>query len=401
MTLPKNIWSWAFYDFANSSYMLVYASLLLPVFFTTIYANTGHSLGAWGIANAFATVFGIVMSVIVWWYSDKHNKFKSFKLSIIISFIGMILIAIAVQYWIALVYYFYIFTQSFFILSISLSDSILPHISSKKDAFEFSGFAWGFGYLGGIIALIIALILQKITGNEYSPFVFVSTAIFYIIFSIYSLKGLKEVKMNEIRPVIITQLLTISQKNILLLGYWLVSEGITVILLFITIYLKIELGFSNMKIGATLLAVQLIAFPATWYGGKLARQFDIIKLLWITIILWGITIVFLTNNFGLLWLIFIIIAGAFALGNSQSFLRSQYANIIEPSESGFQFGLYTIASEASVFIGPILYGIASDYFKSQRIPLIFLFITMVFGYILIWKMTKNIKSDLNVEKIKF
>ncbi|MCX6761233.1 MAG: MFS transporter [Candidatus Moranbacteria bacterium] len=390
MTLPKSIWSWAYYDFANSSYVLVYAALLLPVFFATMYANTGHSLGAWGVANALATAIGLVISIIIGRYSDKHGKFKSFKYSILISFIGMMTIALAVKFWIGSVYYFYIFTQSFFILSISLSDSILPHIASKKDSSEYSGFAWGFGYLGGVAALVIAIILQKITGNEYHPLVFASTAIFYMLFSIYSLRGLKKVKMNEKPPVTQTSILTKSQKNILLLGYWFISEGITVILLFITIYLKNELGFSNMKIGATLLAVQSIAFPATWYGGKLARRFDIVKLLGVTVILWGITVAFLTFNLGLPGLIVIIIAGAFTLGNSQSYLRSQYANLIERSESGFQFGLYTVASEAAVFIGPIIYGLASDYFKSQRIPLICLFITMVLGYILIWKITKNI-----------
>ncbi|MDO8509989.1 MAG: MFS transporter [bacterium] len=396
MSLPKNIWRWAFYDFANSSYILVYAALLLPVFFFKMFPDTGHSLGIWGMANAVATVIGVILSIVIGRYSDRHSKFSAFKYSIIISFIGMMLIALAVEYWIGSLYYLYIFTQSFFILSLSLSDSILPHVTTNKNTYEYSGFAWGFGYLGGIAALVIAIVLQKIIGNEYHPLVFASTAIFYIIFSIYSLRGLKEVKMNEEPVIKQTSPLTKSQKKLLLLGYWLISEGITVILLFITLYLTKEMGFTALQVGMILLAVQLIAFPATWYGGKLAKNFDVVKLLGITIILWGLTVAFLTLNAGMLGLTIIIIAGACALGNSQSYLRAQYSTIIDPSESGFQFGIYSIASEAAVFVGPIIYGVASDYFKSQRIPLICLFVTMVIGYIIIWKITRNIARETNI-----
>ncbi len=394
MSLSKNLWRWAFYDFANSSYILVYVALLLPVFFTTMFEDTGHSLGAWGVANAIATVIGVILSMIVGRYSDRHSKFQAFKWAVAVSFIGMMFIAVAVKYWIGSVYYFYIFTQSFFILSLSLSDSVLPYIASKKDVYEYSGFAWGFGYLGGIAALIIAMIVQSVTGDEHHPFVFASTALFYILFSLYSLRGLKGVTMNEPLPVTPRFILTKVQKNLLLLGYWFISEGITVILLFITIYLSKELGFSSMKIGMTFLAVQFIAFPATWYGGKLAKQFDMMKLLGITILLWGVTVAFLVHNAGLHGLLVIIIAGACTIGNSQSLLRSQYATVIERSESGFQFGIYTVASEAAVFIGPIVYGVGSDFFHSQRIPLICLFITMVIGYMIIWKIVRGIAPKL-------
>jgi len=143
-----------------------------------------------------------------------------------------------------------------------------------------------------------------------------------------------------------------------------------------------------------MLAVQMIAFPATWYGGRLVKKFDSIKLLGVTILLWGLTVAFLIFNAGWFSLIIIVVAGACAIGNSQSYLRAQFSNVIERSESGFQFGMFTVASEAAAFIGPIAYGAGSDYFKSQRIPLICLFASMVIGYILIRKIVNQIKPKL-------
>lgn len=393
MAIPKSIWRWAFYDFANSGYLLIYPTMLLPVLFAAIFKDSGHSLGMWGIANAVSTLIGVFMAVLVGKYSDKHSKFSAFKWSIIVAFIGMMVIALSVKYFIAALFYIYIFSNAVFILTLSLSDSILPHVAEKKDAYEYSGFAWGFGYLGGVAALIITLVLQKILADEYHPLVFMSTAIFYLIFSIYCLKGLKEVKMNESVPAKPTILMTKFQKFFLLLGYWFISEGISVIILFISIYLSTEMGFSTTKIGVIFLLIQLVAFPATLYGGKLAKKFNTLKLLGWTMFLWGVSILFLVFNIGILGLALIIATGVLALGNSQSYLRAQYSNVVERSESGFQFGIYTIVSEASVFIGPIVYGFASDYFHSQKIPLLILFGTMLFGYVLIWRVVRKLEKS--------
>lgn len=398
MAIPKSIWRWAFYDFANSSYLLIYPTVLLPVLFAMIFKDTGYSLGMWGIANAAATFIGVLMSILIGKYSDRHSKFQAFKWSIVVSFIGMMAIALSVEYMIAALFYVYVFTQAVFILSLSLSDSILPHVSEKNDVYEHSGFAWGFGYLGGVASLIIVIVLQKILADEYHPLVFASTAIFYIIFSIYALRGLKEVKMNEQAPVRPTLFMSKLQKFLLLLGYWFISEGISIIVLFIGIFLSTELGFSTTKIGIVFLLVQLLAFPATMYGGRLAKKFNTLKLLGWTMFFWGISILFLVFNIGIFGLALIIVTGALALGNSQSYLRAQYANLIERSESGFQFGIYTIVSEASVFIGPIAYGFASDYFHSQKIPLLFLFGTMLLGYVLIWTVARKF-VERRVEKL--
>lgn len=393
MKFPKSILRWAYYDFANSAYFLIYPSFLLPVFFSTVLLTHGYSLGAWGFANAISTISGVVLAILVGKFSDKTSKFHTFKWSVIISFFGMVALSLSVKYALEYVYSLYILTNAVFILSLSLSDSVLPHVSTKENAYEYSGFAWGFGYVGGILALVIAIVLQKLTGDDYSPLVFLSTAIFYIIFSTYSLHGLKDVQLNEKQPLVKEVSISKLNKFLLFLGYWFISEGITVILLFLTIYMSQEFGFSNMKIGVCLLLVQLIAFPATWYGGHLTRKFDVLKLLGFTILLWGIAILFLVINLGMIGLAIILISGAMAVGNSQSYLRSQYSNIIQRSESGFQFGLFSLVSEAAVFIGPILYGYGSDYFKSQKIPLIILYITMVIGFIFVWKAVKRIRRN--------
>ena len=340
-------------------------------------------MGTWGTANAVATLAGVLVAVLIGKFSDRRSKFNAFKWAVIVSFFGMVVLSFAVKYFVEYVLISYVFTHAVFVLSLSLSDSVLPHVSTKENSYEYSGFAWGFGYLGGIAALIVAVILQKLTGDDYSPTVFLSTAIFYIIFSVYSLNGLKNVQLNEQLPVVKKNTISKLDKFLLFCGYWLISEGITVIMLFLAMYLSTEFGFSNFKIGMAVLFAQLIGFPATWYGGYLTRKFSSLSLLAVTILCWGVCIGFLLINAGTIGLAIIIISGALAIGNSQSYLRAQYSGIIEKSESGFQFGLFSIVSEAAVLGGPIIYGYGSDYFHSQKIPLAILYITMVVGFFLV------------------
>ena len=393
MALPKNVWRWAFYDFANSSYVLIFQAFLLPVFFSTILLSKGFSLSAWGIANGISTAIGIILAVVLGKYADKHNRLKIFKWIILVCFAGMATMSLFINIFANGVFYLFIFTNALFITSLSLSDSILPHVSDKKSSYEYSGFAWGFGYLGGIASLIVVVLLQKIF-SEYSPIVFLSVAIFYLCFSLYALNGLKDTQLNEPKDENQKDILSKKQKIGLLTGYWLISESITVIILFFSIFAAKELGFSTFKIGISLLFVQLIGFPATWLGGKLTKRFNNVSLLGFSILLWGIVIALMITNPNLITFAFVVFLTGLTIGNSQSLIRAQYSTVINKSESGYHFGIYSFISQAATSIGPIIYGLGSDSLGSQKVPMVFLFVLMVIGFIIIRNVMNNVNPKL-------
>lgn len=392
MNIPPGVRRWAFYDFANSSYVLIYSAYLLPIFFATKLMELGYSLSSWGWATGISTVLGVILSIMIGRIADRRSRYRICWMTVIAAFVGMVAVAFSVQYFVQYLYILFVITNSIFIASVSLSDSILPFVSSKKNSYYYSGFAWGWGYIGGVISLIMVLILQKLT-HEYSPLVFLSVAVFYIIFSFYSLSGLKHVPLNEENAHPQPSRLSRREKGILFLGYWLISECITVIILFFSIYGNQELHLSPMLMGGLLLSVQLIAFPAVWYGGYLTRYYRPIFLLGITIVCWGITIGLLVTQTSLWSFVAVVFFGGLAIGNSQSFLRAQYSNLISRSEAGFQFGIYSLVSQASVFIGPIVYGYASDALGSQKLPLIGLFVLMVVGYGLLRTVVKKVDPE--------
>lgn len=390
--------SWAFYDFSNSSYVLIFQSFLLPVFFSTmLQGELGFSKFSWGLANGLSTLFGLILAVLGGTYSDKTERLKVFKWFILLTFLFIAIFSFSVNSFIGLSFYLYIICNSFFITTISLSDSLLKFISPQNKINEYSGFAWGWGYIGGILCLLVVMFVQSYT-SEFSVFTFLSVALFYLFFSIIAWNGIKKNSINlDFNPV--KQLPKVGESNslstknkfLLLLGYWLISESITVIILFYSIYASEELELSTKTIGITLLAVQFIGFFATWYGGKLADRFGTIKLLGISVLIWVIVIlllVFVTNIYGLAG---IVILTGLVIGNSQSFLRAQYTNFVQKHNIGFQFSLFAISTQAAVIIGPILHGYLTDKFDSQKIPLSLLIIFLIVGFFLIRIVNRNME----------
>jgi UMF1 family MFS transporter len=373
--------SWAYYDFANSSYILSYGAFLLPAYFATVLINFGYPLAAWGTANAIATFLGILLALWLGKISDKYGKYRFLKWTIILSSVGMIVLGLATSFSQTLVAPLFILTQAIFIASLSLSDSVLPHISQGPESYRYSGFAWGFGYVGGILSLLIVLIIQS-QSSEFSLPVFLSVSIFYTFFSGLALKGLKSFSAL---PASYEESVTLTRKQKIqfLLGFWIISECITVFILFFALYCSKELGLTSMQIGYMLLLIQLVAFPATLIGGRLAAKGKMATIFSSSMICMLVAFVLLLLPPYAPTVILISILGGLAVGNSQSILRAHYARVVKPENSGTEFGFYSFVSQAAVIIGPILYGWSSDSLESQKIPLIVLTALMLVGFLIV------------------
>lgn len=390
----KNIKHWAFYDFANSSYVLIFQSFLIPLLFSKLLIDQGYDKLSWGLANGLSTFLGVVLAIIIGRFADIKDRLNTFKYIVFVTFLFITLFSISLAYFPSISFHIFVITNSLFITSIALSDSLLTFLSKNKTKYEYSGAAWGFGYLGGIICLIIVMALQKFT-SEFSPVVFGFVGIFYLVFSLYALKGLQSdtskvtYNINEVNPS--ESRVKKSDLFKLLLGYWLIAEAITVYILFYAYYANEEVKMSSMEVSVSLIIVQFVAIFSTWYGGKLADKYSSIKLLGYSIIIWFVIVTLMVLfPFKPVILIVVILTGL-VIGNSQSYLRAQYSSLVDKKSAGQQFGFYAIATQASVIVGPVLHGYLTDKFNSQKIPLFILCLTMIVGFLIIKQVSKKYK----------
>jgi MFS transporter, UMF1 family len=390
----KVVKHWAYYDFANSSYVLIFQSFLVPMLFSTLLIKQGFDKLSWGLANGLSTLLGVILAVVIGRFADMGDRLRTFKFIVFISFILMMLFSVSVGYFQYLSFHLFVITNAIFIASIAISDSLLTFISKRETKNEYSGTAWGFGYVGGILCLIIVMIIQKFS-SEYSPLVFGFVALFYFGFSLYAFKGLDSsaslIDYNSKDELPVERKIKIPDLLKLLTGYWLIAEAITVYILFYAYYANEEVKMSSFEVSFSLILLQTVAIFSTWIGGKLADKHSTLKLLGFSILIWVIIVSLMVTLPYKPVVYFVVVLTGLVIGNSQSYLRAQFSSVVDKKTAGQNFGYYAIASQASVIVGPIIHGYLSDSFHSQKIPLFLLCLTMIIGFILIRNVTKHYK----------
>jgi UMF1 family MFS transporter len=387
----KNTFAWSWYDFANSSYVLIFQSFLLPMVFARYFSETHTSLAQWGLVNGISTFVGSIFALSVGRFSDKSIRLAIFKRLVVASFIGMILISLSVWKNQSLLPWLFIATNSLFIASTTISDSLLRFISSKNpsETTAVSGFSWGYGYIGGVTCLLIVLIIQKIFG-ELSPLCFIAVAIFYLVFAVISLWKLSKAGIINTETNF-KRIYEVKSDFWFCIGILLITEGITVTILFYSIFTDRELGLSSSSIAITLLIIQIVAFFSTWFYGLLPSKAESeffrnpINLLGITIFMWVALILILSvfTTKQSIWPLYVVVfMTGLVIGNSQSIVRSIFSLTTTNENVGSKFGIYAVFTQASTVGGIWLFGYLSDQLGSQRLPMIGVIVSLVVGFLI-------------------
>lgn len=372
---------YGFYDFANSAYWVVLQNYLLPIYFSTVLIHHWLTLGSRWLANGISTILGIVIGIIAWKIGGKTgNRIKPFMFLIGLAFLFSLILWYAIYASPVSVFRVYMIANWFYIWSLSVYNSLLTHLVDKKEAHEFSGFSWWFGYIWWAIWIWATILLQNILW-DYSPFIFIFISLFYLIFSLISVYGIRKAEFKQKTDHI--QTISNKSKFLTLFWYWLISESITVILLFFWTYAVWELKLSATIAWACILLVQIIGLPSTIYWSKLFNKIWERRSMNIMVWIRFITIVLLISNLWYIWLILALILWWLVIWNSQSLMRSAYSNLIDPKRSGTEFGIYWFITEIWSLVWPIIYWYMSDWLWSQKIPLLIFGLCMIIWVIIL------------------
>jgi MFS transporter, UMF1 family len=158
----KEIFGWAMFDFANSSYTTVIITVVYSVLFPNIIVGDApeYKMGllywslalciSYGLVVVTAPVLGAIMDFAA---AKKAFLFGSYLVTVLATsalyfvqpgavVVGMVLIIIS---------------NYGFAAGESFAAAFLPDLGEPKDLGKISGFAWGLGYFGGIAATSLAV----------------------------------------------------------------------------------------------------------------------------------------------------------------------------------------------------------------------------------------------------
>ncbi|MBT7481711.1 MAG: MFS transporter [Flavobacteriales bacterium] len=156
----KEVISWSLYDFANQPFTTIIVTFVYGAFFTSVIASdekTGTLL--WTSAIAITAVVVSLLSPILGALADRGGYRKFFLISFTwICAIFSILLYFPKAGDVYFALSLFIVANIAFEMGSVFCNSYLPDLSERKNIGKISGFAWGLGFVGGLIAMFLSLI---------------------------------------------------------------------------------------------------------------------------------------------------------------------------------------------------------------------------------------------------
>ncbi len=414
----KEAVSWALFDFANSSYAILMVGFVFPIFFKDVVIGGGNADFIWGLLGSIAVLLAGFLSPFIGGIADydtrKKRKFIFFVLAAVV---GTALLFFSKSGSIYFASIIFIATNLAFLLAATLYDSFLSHVSSKENAGRISGLGFGLGYLGGVIAMLaFSPFYSHGFVGEYEfiyKLTFPLVAAFLLIFSIPSFLFIPEKKVEKQRyswwhltkkgfhNTFETFKEFKKRKDIawFLVAFYLMDDALVTLFVFISLYASSTVLLSINEIAYVLLAVQVVAIPASLFLGWLSDKVGQKPVLLFTLVGWIIVVIllfFIPPKDLFLGLIVALVTGL-VIGGSQSVARSWFSNIVPEEKRTSLFGFNAFASKLSAVLGPLIFGAVSTLTGSQRWGMLSLLPFFILSFIIFATIKVGAKPEEKIE----
>lgn len=419
--------AWAFYDWANSTYSLVIASAIFPLFYGALFRGAGiEEIEVFGmmlrrsplifyttaVAFLIVAIISPILSGVADYLGNKKYFLKFFCYMGALATIGL--------YWFSLEHIYlslllYALGLIGFWGSLVFYNSYLPDIAfpEQHDAISAKGYSWG--YIGSVILLgwcLFMILGYEIFGFEDEGFPtrlsFVLTGVWWIGFSQYTYRYLPKGNkadgkltgavllngFNELRAIWRSMQSQLRLKKYLI-AFFVYSMAVQTVMLAAAYFGEQELEWGSDSerttglIGSILL-IQLVAVAGAYLTSKLSARIGnlkaliIINIVWIFICAWAY-FVYTPVQF--------YITAAFVglvMGGIQSLSRSTYAKFLpETEDTTSYFSFYDVAEKIGIIIGMFLYGFIEELTGSMRYSIVFLILFFAAGVVLLLRVPKD------------
>jgi len=374
----REVFGWAMYDFANSGYTTVVITAVFAAYFVGGIAGKAEwATFAWTAALSLSYAIVILTMPTIGAYADLHAAKK--RLLMLIT-AGCVLSTAALAFAgpgsVALAIVLIAISNTFYSWGESLTAAFLPELARPQSLGKVSGWGWGFGYFGGLLALGICLgyVLwaqgQGIPASQFVPVTMLVTAVIYGAASLVTFRLLTEravpnpdaLRQGGFRASLQQLRTTFGQARRYRDFLWLLAcavfyqGGVAVAVALAAIYAEQVIGFQPQETMVLIFVLNFAAAGGAFAWGYLQDRMGHKLALGSTLVGWVLTCVIaaLTTTKGGFWWA-AAIAGL-CMGSSQSAGRA-LAGMFAPQRQLAEFyGLWTFAIRLASIIGPLSYG---------------------------------------------
>lgn len=391
MKLSKQLAGWMMYDFANSAFTTIIVTVVYSVYFINVVVGGAASNGEmlWGLAVGISmTLVALTAPILgaVADYSRSKKKFLFINTYLTIIFTALLYFVGPGQISKGMI--FFIIANYGFNSANVFYDAFLPEITTPENMGRVSGFGWALGYMGGLLALVLSLLI-----TQYSVrWVFPMISVHFFVFSLFTFFWLKEVKLPSKR----TNYFKTAYKRVyssirnmrsypellkFMLSYFIYNDGITTVIVFASIYGITRFGMTTRDMLIYFILAQFTSILGSALFGWLTDKkgvklsLSVALIVWITVVTWAF---FCGSAFEYY---FVGLLAGLAIGSSQSNSRTMLSMLTPHDRQAEFFGFYTLTGRLSSIIGPILYGWIAHASGDIRYSILSLLLFFLAGWI--------------------
>lgn len=403
----RDVWAWCSYDWANSGY----TTLLITVFAIYIQRvvfgdadddRTGPLVWAWAVS--ISMLIGAVLSPLVGaWADARRAKRLGLTLCVVVgsaACFGMALFPPGSAWWVVGML---VLANLSLEISLTLYNGFLPEIANEEELNRVSAWGMGWGYLGGGLGLLLAVVLLQwgpgwwnASSETLLRCCLAGTGTWWLLFSLPSLLLLRDLPATASpaqtgergtawRELAHTfrQIRRYRTLFLFLLAFLFFNDGVQTVISQASTFALQDLNFGDSELVGLILMVQFVATPGAigvgWLSDRVGRKRTLLGCLavWIGLLAsaWWIE-----SQAAFWWM---AVGIALVLGGTQAVSRSIMGSLTPAGESAKFFGFFNLSGKATSFMGTFLFGLVIWWTGSARLAIVNLLIFFLIGALIV------------------
>jgi len=358
------IFAWCWYDFANSAFVTVVITVVGGVFFTkSVCGGAEGSEFLWGAALSASAAVAMLAGPRLGRWADRRAAKKPLLVGLTMVCVTATALMGLPGWGVAVLTILVVMANAAFLLGENLVAAFLPELAPPGKRGKISAYGWGFGYVGGLVSLGLALWILSAGGDGAARKVFPATAGFMLLAALPTILFLREraepgqLSLAEPDWKAVANTMR-SRPGLwrLLTGLGASLTGLSAVVGFASIYATKEIGFTLEDTVKLFVVLQVAAaFGALLTGSWLDRSGARLVLL-SALGLWGLVSLgaWVSRSAGSFYGV-AALAGL-GMGWLQSAGRAAVAELTPEGQQGEVFGLWGFAGKLAGIVGPLAFG---------------------------------------------
>ena len=363
------------YDWASSVLPTLHTTFVFAVYFTTAVLPENGTF-YWAMMTGIAALATGLLAPILGHLADLKGQIKK----------GLITATLAAALAI-MGLWFVAPDPQFAVLALGLSglaiffselgfmfyNALLPRLADASITGRISGYGWGLGYIGAILALILVLAifilpepslfgLSKAAAEPVRA-AMIFAGLWLVIFSLpLFFTSFEEGPKKQAQPFMLSLIqsgkLVLSIPNMMrfLIARMAYNDGLITLFAFGGIYAAKVFGFTQQDILIFAIGLNITAGIGAIIGGPLTDRWGAIYIIHTSLIclfLLGL-VCLMTHSLTIFWVASLCLG--FFIGPCQAAGRVWVSHLAPPENRASLFGFLALSGKLTSFVGPVLYG---------------------------------------------